>query len=155
MKNLWKKWIFIAQFHFQDPDSEYRSGSSLAIWIWIHPDPVPDPKHCLPVPYAFEPERMLLFKHISDSDGGPLPGFAFISPLTQSQATRNGKIYILVRYRIDSALKGLWHQIWFNDKEYYMCIFLVTSDGFIFYIAWIPFFKFLNEVLIILKQIHL
>ena len=33
MKNLWKKWIFIAQFHFQDPDpdSEYGSGSSMAI----------------------------------------------------------------------------------------------------------------------------
>ena len=29
MQNLWKKWIFIAQFHFQDPDpdSEYGSGS--------------------------------------------------------------------------------------------------------------------------------
>ena len=31
MKNLWKKWIFIAQFHFQDPDSEYGSGSIMAI----------------------------------------------------------------------------------------------------------------------------
>jgi len=33
MKNLLKKWIFIAQFHFQDPDpdSENGSGSSLAI----------------------------------------------------------------------------------------------------------------------------
>ena len=28
MKNLLKKWIFIAQFHFQDPDSEYGSGST-------------------------------------------------------------------------------------------------------------------------------
>jgi len=46
MKNWWKKWIFIAQFHFQDPDSEY--GSSLAIWIRIQPDP--DPKHWVPVP---------------------------------------------------------------------------------------------------------
>ena len=43
MKNLWKKWIFIAQFHFQDPDPD--SGSSLAIRIRIHPDP--DPKHLL------------------------------------------------------------------------------------------------------------
>ena len=39
MTNLLKKWIFIAQFHFQDPDSEYGSGSSLAIRIRIHPDP--------------------------------------------------------------------------------------------------------------------
>ena len=44
MKNLLKKWIFIAQFHLQDPDSEYESGSSLAICIRIHP--VPDPQHC-------------------------------------------------------------------------------------------------------------
>ena len=45
MKNLWEKWIFTAQFHFQDPDpdSEYGSGSSMAIWIRIQPDP--DPKH--------------------------------------------------------------------------------------------------------------
>ena len=39
MKNLWKKWIFIVQFHFQDPDpepdSEYGSEYSLAIWIQI------------------------------------------------------------------------------------------------------------------------
>ena len=35
MRNLWKKWIFIAQFNFQDPDSENGSGSSLAIWIRI------------------------------------------------------------------------------------------------------------------------
>ena len=35
MKNLWKKWIFIAQFHFPDPVSEYGSGSRLAIWIRI------------------------------------------------------------------------------------------------------------------------
>ena len=53
MKNLLKKWIFIAQFHLQDPDpdSEYGSGSSssLAILIRIHPDPdqVPDPQHSL------------------------------------------------------------------------------------------------------------
>ena len=52
MKKLLKKWIFIAQFHLQDPDpdSEYGSGSSssLAILIRIHPDPdqVPDPQHC-------------------------------------------------------------------------------------------------------------
>ena len=49
MKNLWKKWILLAQFHFQDPDpdSEYWSGSGsrLAIWIRIHLDP--DPKHWL------------------------------------------------------------------------------------------------------------
>ena len=44
MKYLWKKWIFIAQFYFQDPDSEYGFGSSMAIWIRIQP--VPDPKHC-------------------------------------------------------------------------------------------------------------
>ena len=46
MKNLLNKWIFIAQFRLQDsdPDSEYRSGSSLTIWIRIHPDP--DPQHC-------------------------------------------------------------------------------------------------------------
>jgi len=31
IKNLWKKCIFIAQFHIQDPDSDYGSGSSLAI----------------------------------------------------------------------------------------------------------------------------
>ena len=45
MKNLWKKWIFIAQIHFQDPDpdSEYGFGSSLAILIRIHPDP----EHCI------------------------------------------------------------------------------------------------------------
>jgi len=41
MKILLNKWIFIAQFHFQDPDSdsEYGSGSSLVIWIRIYPDP--------------------------------------------------------------------------------------------------------------------
>ena len=33
MKNLWKKWIFIAQFHFKDPDPDSESG--LAIWIRI------------------------------------------------------------------------------------------------------------------------
>ena len=44
MKSLLKKWIFIAQFHFQGPDSEYESGSSMAIRIRIQPDP--DPKHC-------------------------------------------------------------------------------------------------------------
>ena len=53
MKNLQKKWIFIAQFHFQDPDpdSEYGSGSSMAIWIRIQPDP--DPKQCFPGMYCF------------------------------------------------------------------------------------------------------
>ena len=42
MKNLWKKGIFIDQFHFQDPDSEYGLRSSLAILIRIQPD---HPKH--------------------------------------------------------------------------------------------------------------
>ena len=39
MKYLWKKWIFIAQFHFQDqdpdPDSEYGSGMAISIRIRI------------------------------------------------------------------------------------------------------------------------
>ena len=35
---------FYSSFHFQDPDSEYGSGSSLAIWIRIPPDP--DLQHC-------------------------------------------------------------------------------------------------------------
>jgi len=41
MKNLWKKCIWLAEFHSQDPDpdSEYGSWSSLTIWIRIHPDP--------------------------------------------------------------------------------------------------------------------
>jgi len=43
IKNLWKRWIFIAQFHFQEPDPDSEYGSSLAICIWIQPDP--DPKH--------------------------------------------------------------------------------------------------------------
>ena len=33
MKNLWKKWIFIAQFHFQDPESEYGPGFRIRIRI--------------------------------------------------------------------------------------------------------------------------
>ena len=34
MKNLWKKWIFMAQYHFQDPDTDpdpawqFESGSN-------------------------------------------------------------------------------------------------------------------------------
>ena len=32
MKNLWKKWIFLAQFHFQNPDPDpawqFESGSN-------------------------------------------------------------------------------------------------------------------------------
>ena len=62
MKNLWKKWIFIAQFRFQDPDpdSEYGSGSNVAIWIQIHPDPVPDPdpKQCLQC-HGMDPDMKL------------------------------------------------------------------------------------------------
>ena len=30
MNNFWKKWIFIAQFHFQDPDSEYDTDTDPA-----------------------------------------------------------------------------------------------------------------------------
>ena len=55
MKSLLKKGIFITQIHLQnlDTDSEYGSGSSLAIWIRIHPEPVPDPQHCWKGPCIF------------------------------------------------------------------------------------------------------
>ena len=42
MKNLWKMWIFIAQFHFQDPDPDSAYGSGFRIRIQpgnLTPDP--------------------------------------------------------------------------------------------------------------------
>ena len=39
MKNLLKKWIFIAQFHLQDPDPDSEHGSGSIQSGDLNPDP--------------------------------------------------------------------------------------------------------------------
>ena len=46
MKNLWRKWNFMAQFHFQDPDPDSEYGSNMAIWIRIRNTGTYAPKIC-------------------------------------------------------------------------------------------------------------
>ena len=80
MTNLLKKWIFIAQFHLQDPDSEYGDPDpAWPIWIRIRNTDLHHVRQ--PNEHAYTPrERLTVVVLTRKGIGMPMLASNFIAP---------------------------------------------------------------------------